>query len=74
VTAATFADAEKLMRVQMSPEQRTQAAGNWRDSMAPLYERRAGPRRSICNPGSRRTPNGIRCCPGSVQRPGRIGL
>jgi Asp-tRNA(Asn)/Glu-tRNA(Gln) amidotransferase A subunit family amidase len=45
VTAGTFAEAEKLMRVRMSAAERAQAAGNWRDSMAPVYERRTGPRR-----------------------------
>lgn len=60
VTAATFGHAENLMRVRMSAPERAQAAGNWRDSMAPLYERRTGPRRvelesglapySQCNP------------------------
>jgi Asp-tRNA(Asn)/Glu-tRNA(Gln) amidotransferase A subunit family amidase len=45
VTAATFAEAEKLMRVRMSAADRAQAASNWRDSMAPVYERRTGPRR-----------------------------
>lgn len=43
VSAATFAEAEKLMRVEMTPADRTQAAGNWRSAMAPLYERRTGP-------------------------------
>jgi Asp-tRNA(Asn)/Glu-tRNA(Gln) amidotransferase A subunit family amidase len=45
VTAGTFAEAEKLMQVRMSAAERAQAAGNWRDSMAPVYERRTGPRR-----------------------------
>ena len=45
VTAATFAEAEKLMRVRMSAADRAQAASNWRDSMAPVYERRTGPRK-----------------------------
>lgn len=51
VTAASFAEAEKLMQVRMSPEERAQAAENWRDSMAPLYERRTGPRRVALEPG-----------------------
>jgi Asp-tRNA(Asn)/Glu-tRNA(Gln) amidotransferase A subunit family amidase len=45
VSAATFAEAEKLMRVRMSAADRAQAAQNWRVSMAPLCERRTGPRR-----------------------------
>jgi len=44
VTAATFAEAAKLMQVPMSASQREQAAGNWRQSLAPYLERRTGPR------------------------------
>ena len=43
VSASTFAEAEKLTQVDFSPADREQAAGNWRRSMAPLYERRTGP-------------------------------
>src|SRR6185436_6830511 len=45
LTPATFAEAEKLMQVTMSPEQRQQAADSWRTSLAPYLERRAGPRK-----------------------------
>ena len=45
VTPATFAEAEKLVQIEMSPADRAQAAGNWREAMAPLYERRTGPRK-----------------------------
>ncbi len=45
VTAATFAEAEKLVQVTMSPAHRAEMAGNWRESMAAVYERRTGPRR-----------------------------
>ena len=45
VSPATFADAEKLVQVEMTPAEREQAAGNWRSSMAPLYERRTGPKK-----------------------------
>jgi Asp-tRNA(Asn)/Glu-tRNA(Gln) amidotransferase A subunit family amidase len=45
VSASTFAEAEKLVQFEMSPPDRSTAAGNWRKSMAPLYERRTGPRR-----------------------------
>jgi Asp-tRNA(Asn)/Glu-tRNA(Gln) amidotransferase A subunit family amidase len=50
VTAGTFAEAEKLMRVRLTASQRAQAAQNWRVSMAPLYERRTGPRRVDLEP------------------------
>ncbi|MDB5960583.1 MAG: amidase, partial [Massilia sp.] len=43
VTPATFAEAEKLMRVTMTPAQRTLAARSWRVSMAAMQERRTGP-------------------------------
>ncbi|MGH9761144.1 MAG: amidase, partial [Blastocatellia bacterium] len=45
VTPATFAEAEKLMQVTMTPAQRQQAADSWRESMAPYLERRTGPRK-----------------------------
>ncbi len=45
VSAATFSEAEKLMQFPMSAAERAQAAGNWRSSMAPVYERRTGPRK-----------------------------
>ncbi len=43
VSAGTFAEAEKLVQVQMNAHDRAQAAENWRMQMAPLYERRTGP-------------------------------
>ncbi|HYL74456.1 MAG TPA: amidase [Bryobacteraceae bacterium] len=45
VSAATFAEAEKLVQFELSAEERQVAAGNWRKTMAPLYERRVGPRK-----------------------------
>jgi Asp-tRNA(Asn)/Glu-tRNA(Gln) amidotransferase A subunit family amidase len=45
VSATTFAQAEKLAEVELSAEDLAQAAGNWRSAMAPLYERRVGPRK-----------------------------
>src|SRR4029078_818451 len=45
VTVGTFAEAEKLMQVTMTPAEREQAAASWRTSMAPSLERRAGPRK-----------------------------
>src|SRR5579871_1885125 len=44
VAPTTFAEAEKLMQVELTPRERAQAAENWRSSMAALYERRVGPR------------------------------
>ncbi|HEX8163962.1 MAG TPA: amidase [Pyrinomonadaceae bacterium] len=45
VTPATFAEAEKLAQVTMTPAERQQAADSWRESMAPYLERRTGPRK-----------------------------
>src|SRR5262249_50769541 len=45
ISPATFAEAEKLMQVTMTPAERQQAADSWRQSMAPYLERRMGPRR-----------------------------
>jgi Asp-tRNA(Asn)/Glu-tRNA(Gln) amidotransferase A subunit family amidase len=45
VSAATFTEAEKLMRVELTPAERAQAAGNWRQAMAGIMERRTGPRK-----------------------------
>ena len=45
VSPETFAEAEKLIRFELTPEERAQAAKNWQNSMAPLYERRTGPRK-----------------------------
>src|SRR5579863_527836 len=60
VSAATFAEAQKLVAIELSAAERTQAASNWRSSMAAVHERRSGPRRlplaaslapySTCNP------------------------
>jgi Asp-tRNA(Asn)/Glu-tRNA(Gln) amidotransferase A subunit family amidase len=50
VTAATFAEAEKLMQVTMTPAERHQAADSWRESMAPYLERRTGPRKVAIAP------------------------
>ncbi len=45
VSPATFAEAEKLAQLQMTPVDLAIAASNWRMQMAPLLERRAGPRK-----------------------------
>ena len=45
VSAATFAEAEKLAQVTMTPAEREMAAKSWRRSMAAMLERRTGPRK-----------------------------
>ena len=47
VSPATFAEAEKLMQVTMTPAQREMATRSWRTSMAALFERRTGPRKLV---------------------------
>ncbi|MBT9330562.1 amidase [Paracidobacterium acidisoli] len=51
VSATTFAEAEKLVQVEMTPHDRAEAALNWRMQMAPLLERRSGPRKIALEPG-----------------------
>ncbi len=50
VSPNTFAEAEKLVQVQMTPAELAEAAGNWRVAMAPLYEMRVGPRKATLEP------------------------
>ena len=45
VSSATFAEAEKLMQLTMTPAEREMAAKTWRVSMAGMLERRTGPRK-----------------------------
>ncbi len=45
VSTNTFAEAEKLVQVQMNDAERAMAADSWRRTMASLYERRTGPRK-----------------------------
>ena len=47
VSAKTFAEAEKLVQVEMTTADRAEAAGNWRVAMAGLAERRTGPRKVV---------------------------
>ena len=50
VTPETFAEAEKLLQVQLTPAERVEAAGDWRSAMAPIYERRTGPHKVDLEP------------------------
>jgi Asp-tRNA(Asn)/Glu-tRNA(Gln) amidotransferase A subunit family amidase len=43
VTVSTFAEAEKLVQVELTAAERAMAAASWRHTMAGLYERRTGP-------------------------------
>ena len=50
VSASTFEEAEKLARVTMTSSERQIAASSWPRSMAPLLERRTGPRKISIEP------------------------
>jgi Asp-tRNA(Asn)/Glu-tRNA(Gln) amidotransferase A subunit family amidase len=50
ISPATLAEAEKLVRVTLTPSERAQAAGNWRESMAATMERRTGPKKVALEP------------------------
>jgi Asp-tRNA(Asn)/Glu-tRNA(Gln) amidotransferase A subunit family amidase len=45
VSLTTFAEAEKLVQVQLSNAERAEAAASWRVNLASVYERRTGPRK-----------------------------
>lgn len=50
VSPPTFAEAEKLVQVELTAAERDMAARSWRLSMASLYERRTGPRKVALDP------------------------
>jgi len=50
VFPTTFAEAEKLVQVELSVSERMMAAASWRKTMAALYERRTGPRKVALEP------------------------
>jgi Asp-tRNA(Asn)/Glu-tRNA(Gln) amidotransferase A subunit family amidase len=50
VSPATFAEAEKLVQVELSDAELAVAARSWRNNLAALYERRTGPRKIALEP------------------------
>jgi Asp-tRNA(Asn)/Glu-tRNA(Gln) amidotransferase A subunit family amidase len=72
VSPSTFAEAEKLVQVELNASERALAAGSWRKTMAALYERRTGPRKvaleSTLAPASRWDP----VLPGLVAKTGQV--
>src|SRR6202158_1554955 len=50
VSPATFAEAEKLVQVNLSTADRALAAETWRVNLASVYERRSGPRTIALEP------------------------
>ena len=63
VSAATFAEAEKLVQITMRPSDRELAARSWQRTLAPLLERRTGPRKVALEPA---------VAPATVWTPSRI--
>ena len=47
VSPNTFAEAQKLVQVELSESERDVAASSWRANMASLYKRRTGPRKVV---------------------------
>src|SRR6266567_4800746 len=50
VSPATFAEAGKLVQVELNDADRAVAAASWRQNLASLYERRTGPRKIALEP------------------------
>ena len=50
VSPETFVQAEKLVQIEMKPADIKMAADSWRSNLAPLYERRTGPRKISIEP------------------------
>src|ERR1700675_359690 len=46
VSPGTFAEAEKVVQVEMSSADREMLARSWRGNMAELYDRRGGPHKA----------------------------
>jgi Asp-tRNA(Asn)/Glu-tRNA(Gln) amidotransferase A subunit family amidase len=71
VSPATFAEAEKLVQIELTEAERAVAAASWRANLASLYERRTGPRKvaleSTLSPATRWNP----MLPGMKSRPAR---
>src|SRR5216683_5170794 len=50
VSPATFAEAEKLVQVELTSAERKVAAESWRVNLASVYERRTGPHKVALEP------------------------
>src|SRR4051812_1876338 len=51
VSPTTFVEAEKLVQIELKEADRNMAAETWRSNVAPVYERRTGPRKIALEPG-----------------------
>src|SRR3954469_8322912 len=50
VSPTTFAEAEKLVQIELKDAELKMAAASWRSNLAPVYERRTGPRKIELEP------------------------
>src|SRR5258708_2990901 len=71
VSPATFAEAEKLVQVQLKTPDRALAAETWRVNVASLYERRTGPRTIALEPALAPFSRYISVLPGQPSGPQR---
>lgn len=71
ISPATIAEAEKLVRISLSPKDRAQAAGNWRTSMAGTMERRTGPKKVALEPTLAPASRWDPALPGATAGPGK---
>ena len=71
VSPTTFAEAEKLVQIELTPNERAMAASSWRKTMAPLYERRTGPRKITLEPSLAPATRWNPMLPGSKPAPER---
>ncbi|HEV2272831.1 MAG TPA: amidase [Acidobacteriaceae bacterium] len=74
VSAVTFAEAEKLVQIELTQGERAEAAVSWRNSMAPIYERRTGPRKVDLEPALAPWSNWTAVLPGEKAGPERDRL
>jgi Asp-tRNA(Asn)/Glu-tRNA(Gln) amidotransferase A subunit family amidase len=71
VSPLTFAEGEKLVRVELTESERKQAVESWRQGMAPLYERRTGPRKVALEDTLAPWSHGEATLPGQASGPAR---
>ncbi|HTZ57274.1 MAG TPA: amidase [Acidobacteriaceae bacterium] len=71
VNSQTFAEAEKLVQVELTEAERKEAAESWRSAMAPFYERRVGPRKVALEAGLAPWSHGEAALPGQAAGPQR---
>jgi Asp-tRNA(Asn)/Glu-tRNA(Gln) amidotransferase A subunit family amidase len=71
VSSSTFMEAEKLAQVSLTPAEREVAAASWQRTMAPLLERRTGPRKVALDPSVAPATQWNPALPGGTAGPAR---